>query len=47
MSLALKTYKKVWNGSEDNVVMVELLKTIEDVSFDELYEQLKLKYNQN
>ena len=41
------TYKKVWNGSEDNVVMVELLKTIEDVSFDELYEQLKLKYNQN
>jgi hypothetical protein len=43
----LTKYNKVWNGSEDNVVMVELLKTIEDVSFDELYEQLKLKYNQN
>ncbi len=47
MATKRERIKKVWNGSEDNVVMVDLLKTIEDVSFDELYEQLKLKYNRN
>ncbi len=39
------TYIKVWNGSEDNVVMVKLLETMEDVSFDDLYSKLKEEYN--
>ncbi len=47
MATKRERIKKFGMESEDNVVMVELLKTIEDVSFDELYEQLKLKYNQN
>ncbi|MBL3519926.1 dUTP diphosphatase [Aliarcobacter lanthieri] len=39
------TYKKIWNGNEDNVVMVSLLEKIEDVSFEELYKQLGVEYN--
>ncbi|WP_418178842.1 dUTP diphosphatase [Aliarcobacter lanthieri] len=39
------TYKKIWKGNEDNVVMVNLLEKIEDVSFEELYKQLGIEYN--
>lgn len=37
-------YKKIWNGKEDNVVMVSLLEKIESVSFNELYENLRIEY---
>jgi K+-sensing histidine kinase KdpD len=40
-------YIKVWNGNEDNVVMVELLGKMDDVSFDDLYSKLKEEYNKN
>ena len=39
------TYIKVWNGNEDNVVMVDLLEKMDDVSFDDLYNKLKEEYN--
>jgi len=38
------TYVKVWNGDEDNVVMISILETMEDVSFAELYSKLKDNY---
>jgi len=38
------TYIKVWNGNEDNVVMVSVLEDMENVSFDELYEALDKNY---
>lgn len=38
------TYIKEWNGDEDNVVMVSILETMEDVSFKELYEKLGDNY---
>lgn len=38
------TYIKVWNGKEDNVVMVSILEQMEDVSFDELYSKLSIAY---
>lgn len=38
-------YKKIWNGKEDNVVMVSLLEKIDNVSFNELYENLKIEYD--
>ena len=38
------TYIKVWNGDEDNVIMVSVLETMEDVSFDELYSKLEDNY---
>lgn len=38
------TYIKVWNGGEDNVVMVQKLENIENVSFDELYNELEKEY---
>lgn len=41
------TYIKVWNGDEDNVVLVKLLEQMEDVSFDELYNELKEEYTKN
>ena len=40
-------YIKVWNGNEDNVVMVELLEKMDDVGFDDLYSKLKEEYNKN
>ena len=40
------TYVKVWNGDEDNVVMVALLEQMENVSFNVLYEALQEKYDQ-
>ncbi|WP_390880921.1 dUTP diphosphatase [Aliarcobacter butzleri] len=41
------TYIKVWNGNEDNVVIVDLLEKMEDVSFDDLYSKLKEEYSKN
>jgi len=38
------TYIKVWNGDEDNVVMVSILEIMEDVSFDDLYSKLESNY---
>ncbi|WP_072680216.1 dUTP diphosphatase [Arcobacter sp. LA11] len=38
------TYIKEWNGDEDNVVMVSILETMENVSFDDLYSQLENSY---
>lgn len=37
-------YIKVWNGNEDNVVMVDLLEKMEDVSFEDLYSKLNDEY---
>ncbi len=39
------SYIKIWNGREDNVVMVEILESMNDISFDILYSQLKESYN--
>lgn len=38
------TYIKEWNGREDNVVMVEILEKLEDVSFETLYSKLDEAY---
>ncbi len=38
------TYIKQWDGKEDNVVMVEILDTMDSVSFNELYEALSTQY---
>lgn len=38
------TYTKIWNGDEDNVVMVAILETMENVSFQELYDKLEESY---
>lgn len=39
------SYIKVWNGEEDNVVMTRLLNE-ENLSFDTLYNNLKIKYEE-
>ena len=41
------TYKKVWRGQEDNVVMVDLLEKIEDVNFEDFYKKLEVEYKKN
>ena len=38
------SYTKIWNGDEDNVVMVSILEKMENVSFDELYSKLEDNY---
>ena len=38
------TYKKVWNGDEDNVVMMSILEATIDISFDVMYTTLETKY---
>ncbi len=38
------SYKKVWNGKEDNVVMQEILNSNSSISPDELYNKLKNEY---
>lgn len=38
------TYKKVWNGKEDNVVMQEILNKNENINFDSLYQSLEKEY---
>ena len=39
------SYKKEWNGREDNVVMVEILQTMDSVNFDDLYDKLGDHYS--
>ena len=41
------TYKKVWNGQEDNVVMIAILESIDEISFDLVYEKLQEQYLKN
>ncbi len=38
------TYIKVWNGEEDNIIMVSILQKMENVNFDELYSKLTKSY---
>lgn len=39
------TYKKIWDGQEDNVVMMRLIEGLGDnLSFDSLYTSLRLRY---
>ena len=38
------TYKKVWNGKEDNVVMQEILANNSNLTPKELYKKLELEY---
>lgn len=38
------TYIKIWNGKEDNVVMVEILESLDDIKFETLYNQLHKAY---
>ena len=39
------TYKKIWNGKEDNVVMQEILSSNNNITPKELYEKLEEKYS--
>jgi len=39
------TYKKVWNGKEDNVVLQEILNSKENISYQTLYNELEKRYN--
>jgi dimeric dUTPase (all-alpha-NTP-PPase superfamily) len=39
------TYIKAWNGIEDNVVMMQVLDELKDVTFDSLYASLEIKYS--
>jgi len=38
------TYKKVWHGKEDNVVMQEILARNPDIGYDELLQALEAEY---
>jgi dimeric dUTPase (all-alpha-NTP-PPase superfamily) len=38
------TYIKVWNGDEDNVVMMSVIENNENITFDDTYNQLKSIY---
>jgi dimeric dUTPase (all-alpha-NTP-PPase superfamily) len=40
------TYKKNWNGKEDNVVMLEILTKYKNLTIDELYAKLENLYKQ-
>jgi hypothetical protein len=40
------TYIKAWNGIEDNVVMMQVLDELKDVTFDSLYASLEIKYSE-
>ncbi|MDR2342278.1 MAG: dUTP diphosphatase [Campylobacteraceae bacterium] len=40
------TYKKIWNGKEDNVVMLETLTKYNNLTIDELYTKLEDLYKQ-
>jgi len=37
-------YQKIWNGKEDNEVMTELMKNLEEVNFETAYNLLKEEY---
>ncbi len=39
------TYIKVWNGSEDNVAMLEAIEECDDITFDEVYNKLETIYS--
>lgn len=39
------TYIKVWNGNEDNVVMMSIIEKIEDLTFDSVYNLLEEEYS--
>lgn len=39
------TYKKNWDGIEDNEKMIQILKNTENVTFEELYNLLNSQYN--
>ncbi len=39
------TYIKIWDGKEDNVVMMETIEKMDNVSFDELYTALDKDYS--
>ncbi len=39
------TYKKVWNGKEDNVVLQEILNDKENIDYQTLYNKLEKRYN--
>lgn len=41
------TYKKVWDGKEDNEVMIALLEKMEDSSFEKVYHELQKAYESN
>ncbi len=41
------TYIKVWNGKEDNVVMMSILEQIEDLTFEAVYSKLETSYKLN
>ncbi|MEA3354709.1 MAG: dUTP diphosphatase [Campylobacterota bacterium] len=38
------TYIKVWNGREDNVVMISILEKLDDIDFDIVYNHLQDEY---
>ena len=40
------TYIKEWDSVEDNVIMMQTLEEIEDVTFDSLYASLEIKYSE-
>jgi dimeric dUTPase (all-alpha-NTP-PPase superfamily) len=40
-------YKKTWGKKEDNEAMMEILEKSETITFDELYEALEKKYQEN
>ncbi len=39
------TYTKIWNGQEDNVVMMSVLETAEDLTFETVYKNLDKAYS--
>ncbi len=39
------SYKKIWNGKEDNVVMMEILDVCENISLDIVYSELSKIYS--
>jgi dimeric dUTPase (all-alpha-NTP-PPase superfamily) len=39
------TYKKIWNNKEDNVVLIEILQTLQNVDFENLYKVLEDRYS--
>ncbi len=39
------TYIKVWNGKEDNVVMLSILGKLENASYNTVYKDLQLEYD--
>lgn len=38
------TYKKIWKGKEDNVVMIEIISTIENPTLEKIYSELEKAY---